>query len=188
MPCVRDFVPKAEHRRRIADAESELGVATLDGLDRAQATDKLQAARDDARRVEAAIAEVDRREREAWQDAWKAAVSAERLRGYLWMIEYLDRVTDYLRAQEAADEAADRLRALEEVASIVNFQNGLWGLATETLYDIELLQATAGRLPSEVQMAHQTGNPPFAHLTLEECERLRKKAESLAANEKVTRT
>jgi hypothetical protein len=173
----------AKHEQRIAEAESELGAATLDGSDQREAIERLRTARDDAKRVDAAIAELDRREDEAWRKAWDATVSAERSRGFQWFVEYVDRVTAYLRAQAAADEAADRLRELGELASIRNFQTGLWGLATETLHDVELLQSSVGRLPSRPEMAKRMGNAPLGQLTLEGCERLRKKAESLAAAE-----
>jgi hypothetical protein len=110
------------------------------------------------------------------------AVSAERLRGCHWFMDYLELVAAYLRAQAAANEAADRLRDLADAASVANFQTGLWGLPTETSYDVELLQSTLGRLPSRAEIARRMGNPPL-HLTLDECERLRKKAEFLAAAE-----
>jgi hypothetical protein len=172
-----------EHNRLIAEANNELGAATLDDVDHRKAAKKLQTARDNANRVEAAIAEVDRREDEAWQEAWEAAVSAERLRGYRWMIDYLDHVAAYLRAQAAADEAADRLRNVGEVASIRNFQMGLWGLPSETLFDEELLGATSPRPLSAQEEQRRLGQSPFARLTVEECDRLREKALSLAAAE-----
>jgi hypothetical protein len=176
----------AEHEQQIADAERELGTATLDGSDHRRATKTLTAAREDAKRVEAALAELKRREQETWHKAWAAAVSAERLRGYRWFIDYLHLVADYQRKQAVADEAADRLRDVGEVASIRNFQTGLWGLPTETLYDPELLGATSPRPLSRKEERKRMGESPLAHLTVEECERLRKKAELLAVDEEAT--
>jgi hypothetical protein len=173
----------AEHEQRIADAERELGAATLDDSDQREAVERLQTARDDAKRVEAAIAELDRREDEGRRDAWNAAVSAERIRGYRWFVDYLDLVADCKRKQAAADEAAERLREIGELASIRNFQTGLWGLPTETLFDDELLGATSPRPLSAREERRRLGESPLDRLTVEECERLRKKAESLAAAE-----
>ena len=172
-----------ERERQIEAAERDLGAASLDGSEQQPATEKLNAARDDAKRVEAALDELERREEQARRKAWEAAVSEERRRGYRWMIEYLDRLADYLRAQAAASEAADRLRALDEVASIRNFQTGLWGFETETLYDAELLGATSARPLSKREERRRSGESPLSRLTIEECQRLREKAESLAGAE-----
>lgn len=173
----------AEHRERIADAERELGAATLDGKAKVKATEKLGAAQEDAKRVEAALSELERRNQEAEQRAWGAAVSAERSRGYRWMVDYFDLVADYLRAQAAADEAADHLRGLGELASIRNFQTGIWGLPTETLFEPELLLATYPRFLSTKEIRRRLGDPPFGQLTVEDCERLRRKAELHAGEE-----
>jgi hypothetical protein len=176
----------AKHQQAIADAERELGAAALDGKAKSQATQKLQAARDGAVRVEAALTELKRREEEAWSEAWETVVSAERLRGYRWMIDYLDRVAAYLRAQAAAEEAADHLRGLGEVASVANFQTGLWGFADATLFDEELLGATSPRLPSLKEMRERLGESPFSQLTAEDCDRLKEKADSLATAEEAS--
>jgi hypothetical protein len=140
-------------------------------------------ARDDGKRVEAALTELKRREEQAWQSAWDAAISAERLCGYRWMIDYLDLVSEYQRKKAAADEAADRLRNIGEVASIRNFQTGLWGMFSETLYDEELLGATSPRPLSRQQERERLGESPLGGLTVDGCERLRKRAETLAAAE-----
>jgi hypothetical protein len=189
MPPTQDELKAklSECREGIADAERELGAAELDGSDRRPAQRKLATARDDARRIEVALAELERREAKARQQAEAAEVAAERQRGLAWFTSYLGLAVEYQRSLRSLEDVVDRFRALPEVSSIYAAQ--VHGRTRDGLHDAELLENTRVRVPTQQEVGSGSkclcrvfagGVSP---LSIDDWERLRAKAEALTAKE-----
>jgi hypothetical protein len=98
------------HEQEIAEAEREIGAAALDGKRPAAATKRARDGREAIRRCQAALAELERRETEAAEEARTGAASVARLASYESIVAYLELAETFLLRRneyEAAKKAVE---------------------------------------------------------------------------------
>jgi fused signal recognition particle receptor len=136
-----------DYRGLIADAEAAIGAAALDNTSPSAVArqKKLKDARDGAERMEAALAELDRREEAQADQGALAAASAERKLNYEWCATYLGRVETVLALQAELRAAEGELLALNTArggGKVRNAKRGYRGVGpVECDLDTDLIAA-----------------------------------------------
>ncbi|HYI36262.1 MAG TPA: hypothetical protein VEX39_06645 [Thermoleophilaceae bacterium] len=194
-------VEHAQAREQRDEAKRALGAAALDGTDQRPSSKQIDRATADLRRLEGAIAELERRQAAADEAAEIVAAARARARAYSWIAIYLERAEAAIRTHEAAAAAIEQLADLvpQQPRRLHALQAGLaveWCPGTrvqrfegrrplqqdECDIDAELVNITQKRFAAP-KLGRQSSYLPFPTLTVERCQQLRARAEELAAAE-----
>ncbi len=145
---LRDEIAELEHE--LGQLERELGAATLDGRSTTAATKRAGAVRDAIRHREAAIEELERRRREAAEEAATGEASRARAATYEALGPYLSRIETYTRCRDAFDEAE---RALLDCPVDKRFAGAKAGYGRSEESDLDT--GLIGAIPIATNGSHQ---------------------------------
>lgn len=110
MPTADELRAEIEaHEQTIAECEREIGALTLDGRTSADPTRRARDARLAIERIEAALAELVRREQADDEERRRGAASVRRREAYLWAAEQARRLIALVEAQLKVKEAEEHL-------------------------------------------------------------------------------
>jgi hypothetical protein len=189
----------ADFEQEAADAERELGRASLDGASTSAATKKARAAREGIESTHAALEELTRREADRQSREREIAAARERAGVYRWASEYVAAATDAVATHEAAAAAIARLADLERskpgrLRQIQSTTGAPWrpAMPLPEYQGRRFLARGESEIEADIVAVTSTGfarpkaneYKPFGvrrPLTVERCRELRELAERLAA-------
>lgn len=174
----------ATAKTKVAEAESAVGRAAIDGVDEADARKRWADARAEVDVAEAALAEHDRREAEAHETARLHGESELRQGAYEWTASYLRAGVEVVHLREALSVAEGRVRELGVNRLLWRRRNFPTEQTVEEAgLDVEVANSTpigpAERRPTELLAV---GEYDSAH-----CEAMIERAGELAAQEAASR-
>lgn len=188
-------------RQRLDVANRALDAAALDGGDRRPASKEVDRATADLRRIEGAVAELERRQAATDGAAEIVEAARDRARSYTWMATYLKCAEEAIRSHMAAAAAKGQLADLtqQRPRRLSALHAGLgveWRPGTRTApfegrmalnqdehdLDAELVNFTRKKF-STPKLGSESPYLPLPGLTVERCQQLRARAEELAAAE-----